>query len=67
MHGLPNRRALLIAGALLASQLLSACVILPLPYHRHRPYVNEPYYGERRAAPDPHWRHDRERRDRGPY
>lgn len=30
-----NRRSLGLLGVLLASQLLSACIIVPRPYHRH--------------------------------
>ena len=39
-----NRRSLALLSALLASQLLSACVIVPRPYHRHRVVVVEPGY-----------------------
>ena len=51
MQRFANRRCFYLLGALLASQWLTACVVLPLPYHRHRPHVVEPYYGDRNEAP----------------
>ncbi len=66
MQGFPNRRRLYLLGALLASQGLAACVVLPLPYHRHRPHVIEPYYGAREPAPVERFPRDYGgRRDRG--
>jgi hypothetical protein len=68
MQALLNRRRLYLVGALLASQALGACVVVPLPYHRHRPHVIEPYYGERQPAPMERYpRGYGERRDRGRY
>ena len=34
-----NRRTLALAGVLLATQLLSACIILPRPFHPRLPFV----------------------------
>ncbi len=34
-----NRRSLGLLGVLLASQLLSACIIVPRPYHHRRHVV----------------------------
>ncbi len=51
MQRFANRRRFYLLGALLASQWLTACVVLPLPYHRHRPHVVEPYYGGHNEAP----------------
>ena len=60
MQRFANRRRSYLFGALLASQWLTACVVVPLPYHRHRPYVAEPYYGDRSQAPrDPRDYNDR--------
>ena len=39
-----NRRSLALLGVLLASQLLSACIIVPRPYHRFPVVVVEPGY-----------------------
>ncbi len=40
-----NRRSLGLLGLLLASQMLSACIILPRPFH-HRHITAEPASGE---------------------
>ena len=40
-----NRRSLGLLGLLLASQMLSACIILPRPFH-HRYLTSEPSSGE---------------------
>jgi hypothetical protein len=55
-----NRRSLALVGVLLASQLLSACVIVPQPYYRHRMGVVEPGYN---GAPQGEYR-DRRNWDR---
>ena len=34
-----NRRTLALVGVVLASQLLSACIILPRPFHPRLPLV----------------------------
>jgi hypothetical protein len=68
MQGFLNRRRVYLLGALIASQGLGACVVLPLPYHRHRPHVVEPSY--RAGPPAPVERYPRDyggRRDRGQY
>jgi hypothetical protein len=36
-----NRRGLGLLGVLLASQLLSACIIVPRPYHRRHVIVHD--------------------------
>jgi hypothetical protein len=66
MQRFANRRRIYLLGALLASQWLSACVVVPVPYHRHRPYISEPGYGGGSQAPGDQ-RDYRGRRDRGPY
>lgn len=55
-----NRRSLALLGVLLASQLLSACVIVPRPYHHRyiteidvQPGYNAPSQGENRDRR--HW------------
>jgi hypothetical protein len=56
-----NRRSCSLLGVLAASQLLSACVVVPARYDRPRTVVVEPapVYG-----PPPHYRRDpRDRRD----
>lgn len=37
-----KRRVLGVLSVVLASQLLSACVVLPLPGHRHRAVMVQP-------------------------
>jgi hypothetical protein len=60
---LTNRRALGLVAVLLGTQLLSACVVLPVPAHRHRgPVVVEVEPGYQRSGPPP--RHHDHRRDR---
>jgi hypothetical protein len=66
MQRFANPRRIYLLAALLACQWLTACVILPLPYHRHRPYVAESYPGPGGHAPRD-WRDPRGRPDRGPY
>jgi len=55
-----KRRVLGVLSVLLATQLLSACVVLPLPAHRHRAVVVSPGYGYTPAPQPgyghPHWR-----------
>jgi len=57
MKRLFNRRALGLAGVLAATQLLSACVVVPAPYYRPRTVIVEPapyyYHGPGR---DRDWR-----------
>ena len=57
-----NRRSLGLFGLLLASQMLSACIILPRPFH-HRYITSEPSSGEHgghhRADRDRHGSHRR--------
>ncbi len=54
-----NHRSLGLLAVLLASQLLSACIILPRPFHRHyvvgidaQPGYNAPSYGAHRDRRD---------------
>jgi hypothetical protein len=65
MQPFKNRRRLGLLCVLLLSQGLSACVILPVPYHRHRSVVAEPYagYGQPGAPRDDRGRRDRRDRD----
>ena len=53
-----NRRVLGLLGLVVTAQLLSACVVVPVPHHARRPVVIdvEPGYGHHH-----HHRH----RDRG--
>lgn len=51
MPGIGIRRRLYLLGAVLASQFLTACVIVPVPYHHRHYVVSEPYQGEVRPAP----------------
>lgn len=68
MQGFLNRRRLYLLVALLVGQGLAACVVLPLPYHRHRPYAIEPYYGAREPVPVERYPRDYGgARDRRPY
>lgn len=63
-----NRRIALL-GVLLATQLLSACVVVPRPYYRPRAAAVEPQPGyggwshDRRDRDYRGWRGDGERRD----
>jgi hypothetical protein len=63
-----NRRVALL-GVLLATQLLSACVVVPRPYYRPRAAAVEPQPGyggwshDRRDRDYRGWRGDGERRD----
>ena len=66
MQRFANHCRLYLLGALLASQWLSACVVVPVPYHRHRPYMAEPSYGGGPQAPGG-TRDYPDRRYRGPY
>lgn len=63
MFGVSSSRRLLLLFTLMASQSLTACVVIPAPYHRHRPYVIEPYPGNSQPAPFPPraWRPHRDR------
>ncbi len=45
MHKFINRRVLGALGVVLATQLLSACVVVPVPAYRTRAVVIEPGYG----------------------
>jgi hypothetical protein len=57
MNKILNRRSLGLIGVLLASQLLSACVVVPVPRYR-RAVVVEPAYGPPpppRVYRDPRW------------
>lgn len=60
MNSSMKRRVLGILSVVLASQLLSACVVLPVPMHRHREVVIEPGYGHPPPPPydnrGPYWR-----------
>jgi hypothetical protein len=53
-----KRRVLGILSVVLASQLLSACVVLPVPGYRARAVVVEPGYGygHGHGYRDPYWR-----------
>jgi hypothetical protein len=55
-----KRRILGVVSLVLATQLLSACVVLPLPAHRHRAMVVTPGYDYGPAPQpgygNPHWR-----------
>lgn len=54
-----KRRVLGVLSVVLASQLLSACVVLPLPgHHRHRAVVVQPapVYVPGPHYRDPYWR-----------
>ncbi len=54
------RRWLGVAGAVAAVQMLSACVVLPVPAHPQRTVVVQPGYAK--PAPPPAYHHrDRER------
>lgn len=61
MSSTTKRRVLGIAGVLIATQLLSACIVLPVPAHRQRPVVIHPGHGHYQAPPPahhprhPHW------------
>lgn len=47
MRRLVTRRSFAVLGVLLATQLLTACVVVPVPYHRPRGAVivqPRPYY-----------------------
>ena len=50
-----NRRTLGLVGIAAVTQLLSACVVVPGPYYRHRTVIVEPapYYG---PGPGRDWR-----------
>jgi hypothetical protein len=48
-------RRYVLLGALLASQALTACVIVPVPYHRHRPHVIYPYPVPAEPVPRDPW------------
>jgi hypothetical protein len=52
-----NRRVLGVVSVVLATQLLSACVVLPVPARRARAVVIEPGYG-------PGYGHHHHHRDR---
>jgi hypothetical protein len=60
MQGFMNRRGLVLLSALLASQVLSACVVVPAPYYRQRPVIVEPrpHYGPPHDHRDPRDRRD---------
>jgi hypothetical protein len=55
-----KRRVFGVLGLVLATQLLSACIVLPVPGHRRGVVVVQPGYGHGHAAPPqhnhPHWR-----------
>jgi len=54
-----NRRTLALAGVLAATQLLSACVVVPAPYYRPRTVIVEPvpyYDGHYGPGRDHDWR-----------
>ena len=55
-----KRRVLGVLSVVLATQLLSACIVLPLPSYRHRAVVVNPGYGYYQAPQPgydhPHWR-----------
>lgn len=55
-----NRRMLGLIGIACVTQLLTACVVVPGPYYRHRAVVVEPapYYGPGRDWHEPHDRRD---------
>ena len=61
------RRAGLV-GALLATQLLAACVVVPRPYYRPHAVVVEPGWRDHDRRDDRRWRDDdrrwQDRRDR---
>lgn len=41
-----NRRSLAVVGLLVTTQLLTACVVVPAPYYRHRgAVIVQPGYG----------------------
>jgi len=65
MNRLTAQRSLRIVAALLACQLLGACIILPVPVPVRAPrtVVIEPYPGHDGNAPREH-RHRRDRNDR---
>ena len=58
MNSSMKRRVLGILSVVLASQLLSACVVLPVPGYRARAVVVEPGYGYGHGYGyrDPYWR-----------
>jgi hypothetical protein len=58
-----NRRGLALLAVVLASQLLTACVIVPLPFHR-RVWVGEGHPGYS-APPQGSYRDGHDDRDRG--
>ncbi|MBC7992891.1 MAG: hypothetical protein H7Z15_06570 [Rhizobacter sp.] len=55
-----KRRVFGVLGLVLATQLLSACIVLPLPGHRrHGAVVVQPGYGYDQGPPrhhHPYWR-----------
>ncbi|MEO8152991.1 MAG: hypothetical protein ABI605_07970 [Rhizobacter sp.] len=57
MHKSMKRRVLGVLSVVLATQLLSACIVLPVPAHRSRAVVVSPGYGYP-GTPyrDPYWR-----------
>ncbi len=55
-----KRRVLGVLGLVLATQLLSACIVLPLPGHRPRAVVVQPGYGYDHQGP-PHHKHPHSR------
>jgi hypothetical protein len=57
-----KRRVLGALGVVLATQLLSACVVLPLPVHRHHAVVVSPGYGYGPAPQPEYYGHPRWRR-----
>jgi hypothetical protein len=59
MHKSMKRRMLGVLSVVLATQLLSACVVLPLPVHHRRAVVVQPGYG---PPPAPYYDHNYNRR-----
>ncbi len=54
-----RRRVLGTSAVLIATQLLSACIVLPVPAHRPRTVIVEPGYAEPAPPPPPrrpYWR-----------
>ena len=63
MNKFMNRRVLGALGVVLATQLLSACVVVPVPVYRPRAVVIEPGYGPG-YGPGYYDRYDYHHRDR---
>jgi len=51
-----RRRTLGVLGVILLSQVLSACVVVPVPARRMRPVVVEPAYGPPPPYYGPGWK-----------